>query len=92
MVKPIGKEVKMKKIVSTLAATMVAATSLGLFSIPVSHAAYEDYTEDEIAKIEADLKKYQAEIEAYGEKYGHSTNRFAYPNGKYYPVFSERET
>ena len=81
----------MKKVISTLAAAMTAAASLTLLSTPVIYAAYEDYTEDEVAQIEADMKNYRDEIKIAGETFGYTNNRFSFPNGKYYPVFSERD-
>ena len=81
----------MKKTVSILAAAMTTAASLTLLSTPVIHAAYEDYTEDEVAKIEADLDTYYDEINTYGDKFGYSTDRFYFPNGGYHPVYNESD-
>ncbi len=81
----------MKKFISTLAAAMTVAASLTLLSVPVSHAAYEDYTEDEITKIDEDLDTYNDEINTYGDNFGYQTDRFYFPNGGYHPVYNETD-
>lgn len=77
---------QLHKISISLITTFLSVAS---FSIPGSYAAYDDYTEEELEKIEEDMKIYKSEINAYGEKLGYSTDRFYFPNGKYYPVYDE---
>ncbi|MDE5763343.1 MAG: hypothetical protein K2I00_00010 [Ruminococcus sp.] len=68
----------MKKVISTLAAAMMITSSL---SALCGNAAYENYTEEESAKIDADLESYEAEIVDYAEKMGYSTDRFYFADG-----------
>lgn len=80
----------MKKVISTLAATMIAATSsLAMLSTPNSYAAIEDYSEEELAQIRADMVGYLDEIAAYGDQFGYTNGRFFFPNIKY---FTRRNT
>lgn len=65
--------------------------SLTLFSVPNINAAYEDYTEEEIEKINSDMISYVDEIVPYADELGYQTDRFYFPNGKYYPIYTEED-
>lgn len=78
---------KNKSFIALSVVTALTSVCSGLYS----YASYNDYTEEEIAKIEADITNYKNEIAAYGEQVGYLTDRFCFPNGKYNPVNSEED-
>jgi len=80
----------MRKIKRFIALSAVTALATVYPCLP-SYAAYEDYTEEEITKIEADITNYKDEIAVCGEQVGYLTDRFSFPNGKYSPVNSEED-
>ncbi|MDE6783997.1 MAG: hypothetical protein K2J26_01270, partial [Ruminococcus sp.] len=81
----------MKRLRKVSISLITSFLSFASFSIPSIYAAYEDYTEEEIAKIEADIDTYNNEINAYGDNFGYSTDRFYFPNGSYYPIYTEED-
>jgi len=74
-----------------LATLILTSSIMGTvcIDIPKCKAAYEDYTEEEINIIETDIQKYRDKIQECGNNFGYSTDRFYFPNGSYYPVYTE---
>ncbi|MBO5319221.1 MAG: hypothetical protein J6B01_05370 [Ruminococcus sp.] len=79
----------MKRLYKVSIGLIASFLLLTLSSVPVSYAAYEDYTEEEIEQIDAALVNYKNEIFAQGESFGYLTNRFAFPNGGYHPIYMD---